>query len=138
MIKSMLALLLASAALAQSPPPQLKVWMVSLGVTDMERAIQFYGDTLGLAMVGGPGEVTLFDAGDVRIALNRPLGDSAADALVGALEVVFAVSNVADSQTKLAERGCNFVATAREVVPGLWAATFTDPDGHRLTILGPR
>jgi predicted enzyme related to lactoylglutathione lyase len=133
-----LLVVLAAMALAQGPPPPLRVSMVAVGVTDMARSIEFYGGTLGLTLAGNPGEVTLFRAGDVTLVLNRPLGRTAGAALVGAVEIVFPVESVAAAHTNLAERGCRFVREPREVTPGTWAATFTDPDGHRLTLLGPK
>ena len=62
---------------------------------DMARSIEFYGKTLELQLSGKPGEVTLFQAGDIMIALNRPLGHVAGDAIVGAVEVIFQVESVA-------------------------------------------
>ena len=124
--------------LAQTPPPQLRVSMIALGVTDTARSIKFYGDTLGFQLVGKPGEVTLFQAGDITIVLNHPLGRSAGDAIVGAVEIIFPVESVAAAYGNLVERGCRFLREPREVTSGTWAATFSDPDGHRLTILGPR
>jgi predicted enzyme related to lactoylglutathione lyase len=91
-----------------------------------------------MPLIGKPGEVTLFQAGRVQIALNRPLGNAAGDAMAGAVEVVFSVDSVAASYRQLAGRGCVFIAEPHEVFAGTWAATFTDPDGHRLTILGLR
>jgi catechol 2,3-dioxygenase-like lactoylglutathione lyase family enzyme len=116
---------------------QLKVSMIALGVKDTARSIRFYTETLGLELAGKPGEVTLLRAGEVMIVLNHPLGVAAGDAIVGAVEVIFPVTGVAASHEDLANRGCNFTHPPHEVAPGLWAATFTDPDGHRLTILGP-
>jgi predicted enzyme related to lactoylglutathione lyase len=138
MTTPLLMMLLAGALPAQTPPPQLRVSMIALGVTDSARSIKFYSETLQLPLVGKPGEVTLFRAGDVMIALNHPLGRTAGDAIVGALEIIFPVESVAASHSNLVERGCRFLRDPREVTPGTWAATFTDPDGHRLTILGPR
>lgn len=54
------------------------------------------------------------------------------------MELVFSVPGVQASFAVLKERGCRFVQEPREVSPGSWAATFTDPDGHRLTIFGPK
>lgn len=128
----------AGLALAQAPAPQLRVTMISLGVKDTARSIRFYTETLGLQLAGKPGEVTLVRAGDITIALNHPLGRSAGEAMVGAVEIIFPVASVDASHEDLANRGCSFTHVPHEVTPGLWAATFTDPDGHRLTILGPR
>ena len=124
--------------LAQTPPPSLRVSMIALGVKDTARSVQFYGETLGLPLAGPPGEVTLFRAGEVTIALNHPLGRAAGDAMAGAVEIIFTVEKVGVAYDLLVARGCRFLRPPREVTSGTWAATFTDPDGHRLTILGPR
>jgi len=130
--------LLLGAALGETSPLQLRVSMISLGVKDPARSIKFYGETLGLELVGKPGEVTLFRAGDVTLVLNQPLALAPGRSLVGAVEVIFPVDSVAQYHDKLVKRGCSFVQTPHEVTPGMWAATFTDPDGHWLTILGPK
>lgn len=112
--------------------------MIALGVEDMGRSVQFYGETLGLQRAGEVGEVTMFRAGDVTIVLNRPLGRASEGRMVGAVEVIFRVESVVSAHAALKARGCVFVRTPREITPGTWAATMTDPDGHRLTVLGPR
>jgi predicted enzyme related to lactoylglutathione lyase len=131
-------MLLGGAMLAQTPPLQLRVSMIALGVTDAARSIKFYSETLQLPVVGKPGEVTLVRAGEVTIALNHPLGRSAGNAIVGAVEIIFPVESVAAAHVNLVGRGCTFLRDPHEVTSGMWAATFADPDGHRLTILGPR
>jgi catechol 2,3-dioxygenase-like lactoylglutathione lyase family enzyme len=131
-------LMAAGVAFSQTPPPRLHVSMISLGVRDMDRSVKFYRETLGLPILGKPGVVTQFQAGDVTIALNGPLGRAAGDAMVGAVEIVFPVQSVAKVRADLAGRGCIFLNEPREIFPGTWGATFTDPDGHRLTILGPQ
>jgi len=131
----------AAISLAQTsaaPKPELRVSMIALGVTDPPRSIKFYADTLGLTMVGQPGEVTLFRAGQVTIVLNHPLGRAAKNNITGAVEVIFPVEKVSIAHQVLLDRGCHFAYPPHEVAPGTWAATFTDPDGHHLTLLGPR
>ena len=49
---------------------------------------------------------------------------------------MFPVESVAAVRKQLADRGCQFVGESHEVAKGMWAATFTDPDGHRLTLFG--
>jgi predicted enzyme related to lactoylglutathione lyase len=93
------------------------------------RSIKFYGETLGMQLVGRPGEVTIFQAGAVQIALNHPLGNFAGNAMVGAVEVIFSVESVFAAHGNLVERGCTFIRERREVFAGTWAATFTDPEG---------
>ena len=64
----------AVIAIAQTPPLQLRVSMVSLGVKDMARSVKFYSETLGLQLVGKPSEVTLVRAGDV--AFRQPIAQT--------------------------------------------------------------
>jgi catechol 2,3-dioxygenase-like lactoylglutathione lyase family enzyme len=134
------AALVAGALLAQAQPIAMRVSMISLGVKDTARSIKFYRDTLGLRLVAEPepGEVAIFEAGAIQITLNRPLANAAGAAIVGAVEVILSVDSVISAHGQLAERGCVFIREPREVFAGTWTATFIDPDGHRLTILGPR
>ncbi len=134
-----LPLLLFAAAMTAFSAPRpiaLRVSMISLGVTDMARSVKFYGETLGLTMTSQAEDVTLFRAGEVTIVLNRPLGMSAGGNLAGAVEVIFPAPSVSDMKKRLASRGCLFINEPHEVTPGAWAATFSDPDGHRLTLFG--
>jgi uncharacterized protein len=126
------------ADFVQTPSPRLRVSMIVVGVTDMDRSVKFYLETLGLEPAGEPGEVTLFHAGGVMLALNRPLGRAAGGFIAGAVEIVLPVESVTAARKEFGRRGCPFVREPREVFPGAWAASFTDPDGHLLTFLGPR
>lgn len=73
----------------------------------------------------------MFRAGDLTIVLNGALSPRG-----GGFELVFPVESVSAVRKHLADRGCEFVGEPREVAPSLWVATFTDPDGHHLTLLG--
>jgi catechol 2,3-dioxygenase-like lactoylglutathione lyase family enzyme len=135
-----LAALVAGVVLAQAQPIPMRLSMISLGVKDTARSIKFYRDTLGFPVVSEPepGQVAILQAGSIQIVLNHPLANAAGNAIVGALEVILSVDSVAAAHGKLLERACTFIQEPHEVFTGTWAATFTDPDGHRLTILGPR
>ena len=50
--------------------------------------------------------------------------------------MVFLVESVGAVWKQLVDRGCKFIGDAREVAPNMWAATFSDPDGHHLTLFG--
>ena len=129
-----MALLIAGSVLAQQTlAPQLKASMIVLGVTDLARSVRFYRETLALPQAPAPGDLPMFRAGDLIIVLNAALSGSR-----GAFELVFPVEGVDAVRKQLAERGCKFVGDSREVAPNMWAATFTDPDGHRLTLFGAR
>jgi catechol 2,3-dioxygenase-like lactoylglutathione lyase family enzyme len=114
----------------------MKISVVTLGVSDLQKSLAFYRDKAGFELQNQFGSLAFFSAGPVMLMLNaglrRPDGP-----LTGAVEIVFAAESVTASYRQLLERGCNFINQPREVTPGSWAATFTDPDGHWLTLFGP-
>jgi len=67
----------------------------------------------------------MFRGGDLTIVLNGALSGG-----TGAFELVFPVESVAAVRKQLTDRGCHFTGEPREVAKGMWAATFTNPDGH--------
>jgi len=75
----------------------------------------------------------MFRSGDLTIVLNGALSASG-----GGFELVFHVESVGTVRKQLMDRGCAFSGDPREVAPNMWAATFSDPDGHHLTLFGAR
>jgi predicted enzyme related to lactoylglutathione lyase len=128
-----LATVFAATFLSQSPPQplNLKASMIVLGVTNVSRSVKFYRDTLGLSAAPAPGDLPMFRSGDLTIVLNGALAQSS-----GGFELVFPVDSVSQVRKQLSERGCMFIGDTREVAPNMWAATFSDPDGHHLTLFG--
>ena len=126
-----IAAVFAATFLAQSPAPNLKASMIVLGVHDVSRSLKFYRDTVGLPPAPAPGDLPMFRSGDLTIVLNGSLSPG-----TGGFELVFPVASVSAVQKQLADRGCSFLGDPREVAPNLWAATFSDPDGHHLTLFG--
>jgi uncharacterized protein len=134
-----ITLLAATTVMAQTTQSPLRVSMISLGVTDMVRSMRFYSETLGLQLVSEtePGQFAIFRAGEITITLNKPLAQ-ASKQIAGAVEIIFNVGSVDASHRYLAAKGCVFKVAPHELFSGTWGATFSDPDGHLLTLLGPR
>ena len=111
--------------------------VVVLGVSDLAKSVAFYRDQAGFDLQNRMEGLAFFAAGGVTLMLNanlrRPQGS-----LAGATEIVVAAESVSSRFSELKERGCTFINEPREVTPGSWAATFTDPDGHWLTLFGPK
>ena len=110
--------------------------MITLGVSDLAASVAFYRDVVQLELQGQAEGFAFFNAGSVSLVLNAPLG-KAVQPRAGAMEVIFSVPGVRQSYAELMERGSQFTIPPRVVNGTSWAATFNDPDGHRLTLLGP-
>jgi predicted enzyme related to lactoylglutathione lyase len=110
---------------------------VMLGVTDLERSVMFYEHTLGRAVRFKSAEFAFIDGGAITIGLSPGLAKNRPH-LGGAMEIVFAVESVNASWRELSSNGVHFVNTPRQATDKDWAATFTDPDGHYLTLFGPK
>ena len=114
-----------------------KISIIMLGVTDLARSVAFYRDTLAFQVQHQSGEFAFLGAGGVTLALSTPLANVAPPGRAS-MEIVTPVESVAAARQVLGERGCNFISEPREVMPGTWASTLTDPDGHYVTVLGPK
>ncbi len=117
-----------------------KIAVLMLGVKDLAKSTAFYRDTLGLQPQGEvPGEFAFFQAGDMMLALSVSHADpKISPSVVGGMEVVFAVDDVTGAYETLKVRGVPFVREPRNVTGANWSAVFTDPNGHRLSIFGPK
>jgi predicted enzyme related to lactoylglutathione lyase len=103
------------------------VW---LPVTDMDRAVTFYRDTLELDVVEQEGGWTEVTAGDQVIGLNR--GESPQGS--GGAVIAFAVTDIDATVAQLRDRGVEFRG---EVSEHPWGkiAPFADPDGNVLQVI---
>ena len=110
---------------------------VLLGVSDMARSIMFYEQTLGRAVRFKTEAITFMDAGPIGLGLSADLAKFR-QPVAGAVEVVFSVPDVRQAWRDLTGKGVSFIREPRQVTPTDWAATFLDPDGHLLTLFGPK
>jgi catechol 2,3-dioxygenase len=102
-------------------------------VSDMDRAVAFYGDVLGLELVHRhDDEWAEFRSGDSRIGLHgtgdgkeRPHGGT----------VVFRVDDLAEAKFALQLRGVRFDEPVGEVAGHARFATFHDPDGNDVQLI---
>jgi catechol 2,3-dioxygenase-like lactoylglutathione lyase family enzyme len=106
-------------------------------VSNLQRSIEFYRDTLGLKMNGGiPGEFAFFAWGGITLAL-RESDQEIAKCLC---EISFSSEDVRSVHKVLTEKGIKFAKPLRAVTGDgkreLLATDFSDPDGHVLSISG--
>lgn len=103
-----------------------------LPVNDMELAVTFYRDNLGLEVLEHDDDWSEVTAGDQRIGLNAhesPAGD-------GGAVIAFAVDDIEASVDTLKSNGVEF---AGELSEHPWGriAPFKDPDGNDLQLYAP-
>ena len=115
-----------------------KIGVVMLGVKDLGASIAFYRDKLGLTLAQEiPNDFAFFNAGGVTLALAIPLAKHTGQG-PGCTEVVFSVADVTAAFEALKGRGVQFTQQPRVATGPMWVANFNDPDGHRLSIFGPK
>lgn len=94
---------------------------------DMDRAVAFYRDALGLALKFRDGERwAQFDAGGVNFSLSSP--EEAAPGAQGAV-VILEVDDLDVAQSRLAEQGVA-VLDPRDMGAHGRSCAFRDPDGN--------
>jgi catechol 2,3-dioxygenase-like lactoylglutathione lyase family enzyme len=109
---------------------------IMLGVRDLDPALAFYKDKLGLNVIFQEPTLALLQCGTVMLGLSRGHA-TVAPHIAGATEVVFKVDNVRAAHKALLAQGVSFMAGPRQVTPTDWAANFKDVDGHILSVFGP-
>lgn len=138
----------------QEEPGSLKarIHVITLGVSDLERALSFYRDGLGLQSEGitgtkypgddktAAGAVVMFTLDDGLILSLYPRFELAKDAGVDASETAgsgFSIGHIVDSRAdvdrvlNLAGRaGARVLGPARERPWGIYSGYFSDPDDH--------
>ena len=123
-----------------------RISLITLGVDNLERALRFYRDGLGLQTPGivgqefEHGEVVFFDlAGGLKLALFSRV-NIAHDAGIplqaggtGGFTLAHNVASEAEVDSVMAEAGqagATIVKAACETFYGGYAGIFQDPDGH--------
>ena len=127
-----------SNPLALDPQPfKLSVFGdIILGVSDLARSVAFYRDILGFHLQRQGDGFAFFLGGGVSFVLSEPLLKMRPGP-IGAMEIVFNVDDVRGAWKILKNRGLGFTTEPMEISGTLWGASFDDPDGHHLSILGP-
>lgn len=104
-------------------------------VSDMDRAVEFYGDVVGLKLVRREGPSwAMFEAGsDVRLALHGAVEGRPIE--TGGATAVFRVDDLDAARASLEQGGARFDERLGDVEGYARFATFFDPDGNRVQII---
>ncbi|MBD9480766.1 VOC family protein [Pseudoxanthomonas sp. PXM02] len=110
---------------------------IAITVGDVETALAFYRDALGLSFLFQPAPTLAFlQAGDVRLMLTTPQGAGA----VGANSILyFTVRDIVATQAALVARGATEERppqlAARMPDHELWTGFLRDPDGNLVGLM---
>ena len=119
---------------------EYRLFAVRVFVTDWDRAMRFYSETLGMAVAYRNDELgwAQMAPGAGQLALERvdPL-DEEAQALVGRfVGVSLQVPDIFNTYKELVKRGVEFVDPPEQQPWGGVLAHLRDPDGNILSLLG--
>ena len=109
--------------------PVTSVGQISIRVHDIDRAVVFYRDALGLDFLFDAGPLAFLTCGDVRLMLTKPESDEFDHP---SSTLYFRVDDIEAARAALVERGVPFDdephLIARMPDHELWMTFFRDPD----------
>ena len=113
-----------------------RIGQIALPVTDIDRAVAFYRDVLGMKFLfQAPPGLGFFDCGGVRLMLDLPAKEQAGKGGV----LYYVVADLQAAFDTLSARGAQVVAKphliARMPDHELWMAFFRDPDGNAFALM---
>lgn len=101
-------------------------------VGDMDKAVKFYRDTLGLDLKFQSPFWSEFATGETILALHPASSDNPA----GGMELGVSVDSLANFYARRDELGISFTAPPKEM-HGVHIARFRDVDGAEISVSGP-
>ena len=109
---------------------------IALTVANLDAAVAFYRDAVGLPFLFAFPNLAFFDCGGVRLMLSTP---EAGEVVANGATLYFTVSDIQAAYAQLQTRGVPFVDAPHAIADmgsyTLWMAFFRDPDGHLLGIM---
>ncbi len=114
-----------------------RIGQIAVPVGDIDRAIAFYRDVLGMRFLfRAPPGLGFFDCAGVRLMLDAP---ARAQGQTGSSIIYYAVPDIAAAFEALLGRGVRFEAQPHLIAKlpdhDLWMAFFRDPDGNLLALM---
>ena len=115
------------------------IYQVSISVDDLDGAIDFYRDKLGIKFIAKfPPGLAIFDCGGIHLMLSAIPGESS----TGNSVIYFNVPDIQVGYETLQERGVEFTSEPHVIHSTdnyeLWMAFFEDPDGNTMAIADER
>ena len=126
---------LMEATAAAAPFGLATIGQIALTVTDVDRAIAFYRDVLGMKLLLQVPNMGFFACDGIRLMLS---GSEKPDEHYGSV-IYFKVPDIHQAYDTLSQRGASFEGSphmiARMPDHELWMAFFRDPDRNLLALM---
>lgn len=115
------------------------IYQVSVNVDDLDAAVDFYRDKLGITFIAKfPPGLAIFDCDDVHIMVSAVPGEGSS----GNSVIYFKVPDIQVAYQTLKERGVEFNREPHVIHSTdeyeLWMAFFEDSDGNTMAITDER
>jgi methylmalonyl-CoA/ethylmalonyl-CoA epimerase len=111
------------------------IGQVAITVKELERAIRFYRDSLGLPLVFQTPEMAFFKCGDLRLMLGSSQHGTATYSSI----IYYNTTDIHKATALLQSRGVQFEAEPRMVAKlpdhDLWMAFFHDSEGNLAALM---
>jgi methylmalonyl-CoA/ethylmalonyl-CoA epimerase len=123
--------------MAEHDLSQARIGQIAIVVQDLDRAVAFYRDTLGMRFLfQAPPKLAFFDCGGVRLMLDVPEEEEFKHS---ASILYYKVDDIRDAWATLRDRGVEFRdephLVARMPDHELWMTFFRDPEGNTLALM---
>jgi methylmalonyl-CoA/ethylmalonyl-CoA epimerase len=114
-----------------------QIGQIAVPVSDIERAVAFYRDVLGMQFLfEAPPGLAFFDCEGVRLMLDAPAKDQADHY---SSIIYYRVSDLQAAFETLSDRGVPFEGSPHLIATmpdhELWMAFFRDPDGNLMALM---
>ena len=115
-----------------------RIGQIAIGVSDIDRATEFYRDTLGMRFLfSAPPGMSFFDCDGVRLMLTIP--EQAGEEQKSSSVIYYTVEDVQQATETLKSCGVRFIGEPHIIhstdTYDLWMSFFTDPDGNTLALM---
>lgn len=113
------------------------IGQIAIPISDLDRAVAFYRDTLGMKFLfaASPG-LAFFDCGGIRLMLDKPIKDAGS---AGSSIIYYRVPDIEGAYRELQARGVNFDDAPHLIhkFPDheLWMCFFRDSEGNLLSLM---
>ena len=126
-----------------SEPPTLnRIGQIAVYVKDLDRAVAFYRDTLGMPFLfQAPPGLAFFNCSGVRLMLDRPEPGSD-EAAMGTSILYYRVADIDAAYAHFKGKGVAFTDAPHKIADmpdhQLWMAFFKDSEGNVLALMAEK